>query len=242
MNEARSPLPRPGRSLPGLFRWPSALTPRIVFEDVHLAVLSKPSGLLSQGGDGSGPDLVTWLRGHFGRHYVGLIHRLDRNVSGLMVVAKRSKAAARLTAALQAGTLERRYQAWIEGHLAREATWRHALLKHEESNKAEVVPPSTPFSKMAVLSVRPVRFAGSKARPLTLAEFRLETGRSHQIRVQSAHEGFPVLGDPKYGRRRMNMKSGAPIALHSSFLRFPHPMSGAFLEFLEPIEDLSAGA
>jgi len=72
------------------------LEPRVIFEDAHLLVLSKPAGLLSQGGESPGENLVDWLRSHLGRPYVGLIHRLDRNTSGIMVVGKRTKAARRL--------------------------------------------------------------------------------------------------------------------------------------------------
>lgn len=77
------------------------LKPKILFEDANVIVLSKPAGLLSQGEIKKDENLVGWLRGHLGRHYVGLVHRLDRNTSGLMVIAKRTKAARRLTESLQ---------------------------------------------------------------------------------------------------------------------------------------------
>lgn len=91
--------------------------PPILFEDAHLVVLCKPAGLLSQGEHTGDNNLVDHLRKYFGRHYVGLVHRLDRNTSGIMVVAKRSKSAERLTKALQTGTLRRSYLGWIEGVL-----------------------------------------------------------------------------------------------------------------------------
>src|SRR6476646_8222582 len=91
------------------------LTPKIIFEDPNLIVLSKPAGLLSQGEHKGDPNLVDWLRIYLGRPYVGLVHRLDRNTSGIMVVAKRTKAAQRLTEQLQSGKLERTYLAWLEG-------------------------------------------------------------------------------------------------------------------------------
>ena len=217
--------------------------PRILFEDSHLLILSKPAGLLSQAEITGTPNLVDWLRGHVGRFYVGLIHRLDRNTSGLMVIGKRSKSSARLTAALQEGRIQRAYQAWLVGHLAAEAQWRHWLLKDEERNQVHVVKPGTRGAKEAVLRVRPLAAGMWKNHELTLAELTLETGRSHQIRVQAAREGFPVLGDSKYGTFRAeawNQDFGR-TALHSFRMELPHPMSGEIMRFEDPLpEDMSA--
>lgn len=204
-------------------------SPKIVFEDAHLIVLSKPAGMLSQGAQKGVPSVVDWLRGYLGRHYVGLVHRLDRNVSGLLVAAKRSKAAARLTASLQAGEITRTYRAWLVGRLKTVRHWRHYLVKNEMQNRVRVVSKSHPDAKEAVLSVRPIGYGNWEGRSLTLAEFELETGRSHQIRAQAAFAGYPVLGDPKYGERGEKMFHRP--ALHASRIRFPHPMSGQVLEF-----------
>lgn len=210
------------------------MTPRILFEDTHLVVLSKPAGLLSQGDISGEPSLVDWLRDHFGRHYVGLIHRLDRNTSGLLVVAKRSKAADRLTQALQEGLLDRRYKAWVVGAFSKPAqTWNHFLLKNEEKNESRVVPKGTPGAKEAQLSLQVLSVSKFSGREVSLVQIKLETGRSHQIRVQAAEAGYPVLGDVKYGpfcRDEWNKKFGRP-ALHSFFLSFPHPMSGEAMTF-----------
>lgn len=205
--------------------------PRIVFEDAHLVVLEKPAGLLSQGDLSGEISLVDWLRTHFGRHYVGLIHRLDRNTSGLLVVAKRSKSAERLTRSLQEGTLVREYLAWLIGALEDEKSWEHWVLKDERTNIVRVVASGTVGAKRASLRVAPEGKTAYRGSPLTLARFRLETGRSHQIRVQCAEEGFPLLGDAKYGGA-----SGASIpfprtALHSAFLSFPHPMTKEEMSF-----------
>jgi 23S rRNA pseudouridine1911/1915/1917 synthase len=222
------------------------LTPKILFEDTHLIVLDKPAGLLSQGERTGDENLVDWLRQYLGRPYVGLVHRLDRNTSGILVVAKRTKAAQRLTQSLQEGRLERTYLAWLEGDLRAPATWRHWLKKDEAKNLVRVVsggsrsaslsPSSSPKppagAKEAVLSIRPVDHAQWQGSPITLAELKLETGRSHQIRAQSSHEGFPLLGDAKYKSRAKEF--GRP-ALHSHRIRFDHPMSREWVELTAPL-------
>lgn len=210
-----------------------SLAPRILFEDTHLLVLDKPAGLLSQGEHTGDANLVDWLRQYLGRPYVGLIHRLDRNTSGILVVAKRTKAAQRLTESLQQGRLERTYLAWIEGALQQPATWRHVLRKDEAKNFVTVVTGAAAAQgKEAVLSVVPLERGQWQGTIITLARFKLETGRSHQIRAQSAHEGHPLLGDVKYGSKAANF--GRP-ALHSHRIRFDHPMSREWLEFEAPL-------
>lgn len=215
----------------------AVLIPEIIFEDQHLIVLSKPAGLLSQGEHTGDENVVDWLRQYFGRNYVGLVHRLDRNTSGAMVVAKRTKSAQRLTDALQKGELQRTYLAWLSGVLREPARWQHSLLKDEKSNLVRVVTPSHPQGKKALLTVRPIRTGFYEKQPVTLAEFVLETGRSHQIRVQAAQEDHPLLGDTKYA----TSKSVQPVslfgrpALHSNLIRFPHPMSGEMLTFEAPL-------
>jgi 23S rRNA pseudouridine1911/1915/1917 synthase len=216
------------------------MTPKIFFEDPHLIVVSKPAGLLSQGEITGEANLVDWCRAHFSRNYVGLVHRLDRFTSGLMVVAKRSKAAERLTKALQNGELTRAYLALLEGRLETETEWRHYLKKDPVRNTSSVVRATTAGAKEAVLRVKPVRTKIlTDGLPLTLAEFKLETGRSHQIRVQAAAMGLPLLGDAKYGAKYAVPKLDRP-ALHSARLEFPHPMTKEILRFEEPLpEDLA---
>ena len=209
---------------------------RILFEDQHLIVLSKEPGLLSQGDSSGETSLVDLLRIHFGRHYVGLIHRLDRNTSGLMVVAKRSKSADRLSEQLRTGELVRQYHAVLWGTFkdSRETLWEHLLLKDERTNEVRVVRPGTAGAKSASLKVRPI-----KAFPhpvsgdlLTLACFSLETGRSHQIRVQSATSCHPLIGDTKYGTPGSRNLFPRP-ALHSATLEFLHPISKEKMSFVE---------
>lgn len=202
----------------------------ILFEDQHLIVLSKAPGVLSQG-DISGEDsLVELLRVHFGRNYVGLLHRLDRNTSGLMIVAKRSKSAERLTEQLQKGILVRKYRAIVEGTIKESAVWKHSLLKNEKTNEVRVVQAGAPGSKAAALKISPIKSMMISGNTLTLAEFELETGRSHQIRVQSAAMKHPLIGDTKYGTKHGQTLFSRP-ALHSCFLQFEHPITKEVMKF-----------
>jgi len=211
----------------------STPAPQILFEDKNVMVLSKPVGLLSQGAKKGEPNLVDWLRGYLGRHYVGLIHRLYRNVSGAMVVAKRTKAARRLTEALQKGEIRRIYVGWVRGDLKTERVLRHSLVKDAALNEVRVVSSLDPKGKKAVLKVRPLKRRKWKGNAIMLTQFELSSGRSHQIRVQCAAEKFSILGDRKYGgqSRRWDWKVLGRPALHASRLRFPHPISGEILEF-----------
>ncbi|MBC7692547.1 MAG: RluA family pseudouridine synthase [Methylotenera sp.] len=212
----------------------SELIPTILFEDPHLVVLSKPAGLLSQGEVTGDDNLVDWLRGHFGRKYVGLVHRLDRNTSGIMIVAKRTKSAQRLTDSLQEGKIQRNYQAWLEGRLETAVRWEHLLLKDADKNVVKVVR-SNPKAQKAILHAVPLQQARYQGLQLTLAEIELETGRSHQIRAQAAHEGYPLLGDVKYGSNSASSRKFGRPALHSHRLKFPHPMTEAEMSFEAPL-------
>jgi 23S rRNA pseudouridine1911/1915/1917 synthase len=205
----------------------------ILFEDTHLIVLSKPAGLLSQGEKTGDENLVDLLRAHFGRNYVGLIHRLDRNTSGIMIVAKRTKSAQRLTEDLQKGNVHRSYLAWIEGKLDAPKKWKHFLSKDENTNTVRVVSPGQKHAKEAALNVSPLLSDQNGGDLITLAEFVLETGRSHQIRVQAAHEKHALLGDVKYGGR----KDFPRPLLHSYCLEFTHPMSKERMSLVAPLPE-----
>ena len=209
---------------------------RILFEDQQLLVLSKAPGLLSQGDISGVPSLVDLLKIHFGRNFVGLVHRLDRNTSGLMIIAKRSKSAERLTKQLQVGSLVRIYHALLLGTLTLKKTihWEHWLLKNNSTNEVKVVAPQTLAAKNAKLLVTPLlNFSDPRTlTPITLASFELETGRSHQIRVQAKEAGYPLIGDTKYGNAKGMTLFHRP-ALHSCELRFLHPISGEKMSFVE---------
>lgn len=206
--------------------------PQIIYEDIHVIVISKPAGLLSQGEHTGDPNVVDWCRKHFGRNYVGLIHRLDRNVSGIMVIAKRSKSAQRLTEALQNGELRRTYLAWVEGTLSKPEKWEDYLVRDESENISRIATSSDSNAKKAVLSVIPIRSLQVNAAKISLVEFELQTGRSHQIRAQASHRKHVIVGDKKYGGE---IKLIQRPALHSFRISFPHPMSKEILNFEAPL-------
>lgn len=211
------------------------LEPKIIAEDNHYVVISKPAGLLSQGDSSQEDSLVTFFQKLWGRPYVGLVHRLDRNTSGIMVVAKRSKAAQRLTDALQNDEIKRTYLAWVEGTPPHALTLKHYLKKNESNNVVTVHERPTPGAKEALLSAKKIRTGVIDGTPITLLEIRLETGRSHQIRAQLSHEGYPIAGDQKYGAlTRLSGRSPRP-ALHSWKISFPHPTTKEILNFEDPL-------
>jgi 23S rRNA pseudouridine1911/1915/1917 synthase len=213
---------------------------KIIYEDQHLIVIDKMSGLLSQGDSSGDVNLVDLLRDYFQRHYVGLIHRLDRNTSGLMVIAKRTKSAQRLTEALQKNQIQRDYLAWLEGdfyqtlkltqpkhedasHMYR---WEDWLVRDEIALKTSIAQ-SNPQAQKAILNIQCLKVIEVKQKQLSLAHFELETGRSHQIRVQCASRGLPLLGDHKYGAKLKFSR----LALHSYQIKFPHPMTQEIMSF-----------
>lgn len=213
-------------------RRPNITPPKVLFEDTHILVISKPAGLLSQGDISGAAHLVDWVRKYLRQDYVGLIHRLDRNTSGIMLVAKKANVARKLTDDLRADKITRKYLGWVVGDLNEKRLWRHYLAKDKGRNEVRVVGETFAGAKEAVLWAEPVEKGNWKETRLTLVRFSLETGRSHQIRVQSAEEGFPLLGDRKYGAPTADF--GRP-ALHSSEISFMHPGSGEILKFQDPL-------
>jgi len=206
----------------------------VLYEDNHVLGLSKPAGLLSQGGPPgttSLPDLIDAYRreaeGKRGKAYVGLVHRLDRNVSGAMVVARTSKAAARLSQAFseRAATLEKTYLAWVERVPAED----HVELTHRLRREGGV----TLVAAEGDDDAREARLAYTvlaRGRRAARLEVRLLTGLPHQIRCQLAYVGHPILGDLKYG--------GQPAkrpALHALRLVLPHPVGGEPLVIEAPV-------
>ena len=194
--------------------------------DNHLLVVVKPAGLLSQADRTGDPDVLTLgkalVKAHFGKPgdvFLGLVHRLDRPVSGLMVLARTSKAAARLSAQFRERTLAKTYVAVVEGAPGTGGTMEDFLLKADEA--VRVVPAGTPGAKAARLSWQALAHAAGR----TLVAVQLETGRAHQIRVQFATRGHPLAGDRRYGAARPWLLGGVPggIALHSAALTFAHP-------------------
>lgn len=202
----------------------------VLFEDNHGIAVNKPAGLLTQADATGSPSLLEWVREDLrvryhkpGNVFVGLVHRLDQPVSGVVLFARTSKAAARLSAQFRSGDIGKTYWAIVEGHIREEnGAWTDWLLKNEQSNLVRVVPEGTPTARVAELDFQ-VRARWSRRR--TWVELRPRTGRSHQLRVQLAGRGYPIVGDRKYGANSMLRASdgGPRIALHARELRFRHP-------------------
>lgn len=194
----------------------------ILYLDNHLLVINKPAGLLSQADDTGDLDVVTaakaYLKARFnkpGQVFVGLVHRLDRPASGVMVLARTSKAAARLSEQFRKGEPKKRYLALVEGVLTGTGTLSDYLQKQDQ--RVSIVSATTSGAKSAVLSWRSL-FTNQK---FTLLEVELLTGRSHQIRVQLAHQGHPIIGDLRYGAK--TKFDGRNLALHCRQLTLSHP-------------------
>ena len=224
---------------------PADIPLTIVFEDEHLAIIDKPAGLVVHPAPGHWDDTLvnalvargtTLSGGAAGRP--GIVHRLDRDTSGLMVVAKTDLAHRRLGGAIAARRVRRTYAALAWGHLDASPTVIEApLARHPQDRKRMAV---TPVGRSARTDAWVVgRFGVAE-----LLRLELHTGRTHQIRVHLEHIGHPVVGDPVYGGGGSRRISGAPRraaealeratprqALHAAALAFRHPASGEALEF-----------
>ena len=205
----------------------------LLYLDNHLLVVVKPAGLLAQGDRTGDSDLLTlgkaFLKERFdkpGNVFLGLMHRLDRPVSGVMVLARTSKAAARLTQQFKERTVEKRYLAVVEGRLTGEGTQTDWLVKEE--GHVHIVAEGHPGAKKAVLRWTALDVDG----PSTLVNVELLTGRAHQVRVQLAALGTPILGDFRYGATRE--LDGRNLALHAYRLAFVHPVQRKPMVFVAP--------
>jgi 23S rRNA pseudouridine1911/1915/1917 synthase len=204
----------------------------ILYEDNHLLAVYKPAGVLSQGDATGDPTLLdaakAWLKDKYakpGNVFVGLVHRLDRPVAGVLLFAKTSKAAGRLSAEFREGRVEKVYRAVVEGTPdPSEQTLRGHVLKDEEAKRSQLVEAATAGAREAELEYRVL---GTR-QGVSLLEVVPKTGRSHQIRVQLAGIGHPILGDVKYGASAP--LPGGVIALYARALSFRHPTRDEVVE------------
>ena len=212
----------------------------VLHEDNHIIVVMKPQGVPSCEDESKDKDMLTVVKEHIkeregktGNVYVGLVHRLDRPTGGVMVFAKSSKAAARLSEQMKTGDFEKKYSVVLVGSpKEKRATLTDYLKKNPINNMVYVCPPVTEGAKFAELEYDVLEEKSG----LTLALIKLHTGRSHQIRVQMANVGAPVYGDMRYGGEKA--KKGK-LALWAVSLSFTHPVSKERLCFkIQPPADL----
>ena len=202
-------------------------TLEILYEDNAITVAVKPAAIVSEQTE-RGDGFADLLAARNPRGYIGVIHRLDRGVGGVMVYARTPQAAAKLSAAVQERRFGKEYLAWVHGEPQPAATLRDLLFHDRMKNKTFVVERARRGVKEAILDYETLRcVTDTSGERRALVSVRLHTGRTHQIRVQFAHRGHPLLGDGKYGARG----DRCPIALFCHLLRFPHPVSGEVLTF-----------
>lgn len=202
------------------------LKQRVLFEDNHLIIINKLAGELVQGDITGDKPLLEKVRDYLkeeynkpGNVYCGLVHRLDRPTSGIVVFTKTSKALGRMNALFQEREVEKKYYAVVKiKPPSTEADLKHYLKKNATKNKSFAVKKGSSGAKEARLSYRLV----AQSERYYLLEVLLYTGRHHQIRAQLAEEGMPIKGDLKYGFPRSN--TDASISLHAGRLQFKHPV------------------
>ncbi len=225
----------------------------ILYEDDQILVVCKPSGIATQTARVGQQDMVSELKNYLAKKetlrtgqepYLGVVHRLDQPVSGLLVFAKTRSASAALSHQISTGQMQKYYYAIVLGKPAQsQDVLVNYLYKDGHNNRSYVVKEDFPEAKKAVLEYRTVKtlIALEENCEATLLEIKLMTGRHHQIRVQLANADIPILGDSKYGSMRskdFNKDSSLrSLALCAYKLRFEHPLTGEELTFERNPED-----
>lgn len=210
---------------------------QVVYEDNHIIIVYKQSGEIVQGdktGDKPLSDTVKeWIKVRYnkpGNVFLGVVHRLDRPVAGLVMFGKTSKATSRLNAMFREGQVHKTYWAIVSGTpKADEATLDNWLVRNEKQNKSYAYDHEVPNSKHALLRYKVI----ARSDNYTLLAVDLLTGRHHQIRCQLAHAGMPIKGDLKYGARRSNPDGS--ISLLSHRMSFVHPVSKKTIDITSPV-------
>lgn len=210
----------------------------VLHEDNHVIAVFKPAGLLTQGDASCDPSLLDltkqYLKEKYGKPgnvFLGLVHRLDRPVAGVVVFGRTSKAASRLSEQFRTRGVEKIYWAWVEGEPSPKAgSLAHYLRQGEK--RVEVADAESEDAKLAKLEYLTLAARDG----ITLLEVRLLTGRKHQIRVQLASLGTPILGDGKYGGKRTDGRPGIGLVAHT--LIFDHPTLKERIQVTAPNEAL----
>lgn len=238
---------RPGDRLTIVLNPPSPALPQpediplnIIYQDSDLLVVNKPRGLVVHPAPGHAQGTMVNallhhcddLAGIGGTVRPGIVHRLDKDTSGLLVVAKTDLAQLGLSQQLKEHSVSRKYKALVHGSPPLKSTVNAPIGRHRVQRKKMAVTPGR--GKEAITHFRVLAFY----RGFALMEARLETGRTHQVRVHLAHLGYPVVGDPLYGRKssKLNLQSGGQL-LHAYSLSFHHPRTGEKLEFSTPLPE-----
>ena len=213
---------------------------KVLYEDNHIIVVEKPPNIPSQADKTEDTDMINIIKGYLkekyekpGNVYLGLVHRLDRPVGGVMVFAKTSKAAGRLSEQVRNKIFKKEYLAIVDGKLEeKKGTLENYLLKNEKNNMSKVVPESTKNSKYAKLDYEVIKY--NKEIGLSLLKIYLHTGRHHQIRVQLSNIGHGICGDQKYGTRGR----GKQISLWAYKLSIEHPITKETMTFVDLPENI----
>ncbi len=207
----------------------------VLYEDNHILVVEKPINIPVQEDNSGDTDFLTQLKAYLkekynkpGNVYLGLVHRLDRPVGGVMVFAKTSKAASRLSEQIRSNKMNKIYHAVVYGKVETKGTMEDYLLKNSKLNKSFV----DSKGKHSILNYELVSFKEN----YSLVKVHLVTGRSHQIRVQFSSRNHPLYGDQKYN---VNAKANKQICLFASSLSFVHPTTKKILTFELPLPNIS---
>ena len=210
---------------------------QIIFEDNHMMVINKKSGQLVQGDKTGDSSLLELIKDFIkkrdekpGNVFLGLVHRIDRPTSGLVIYAKTSKALTRLTVMVKNREVKKTYWALTAKEMIpKSQRLVHYLQKNEKTNKATVFVKPTDGAKESILTYTIIKTLDN----YQLLEIDLETGRHHQIRAQLSKIGVPIKGDLKYGAPRSNPDGG--ISLHARKLQFIHPVTKENIEIIAPV-------
>lgn len=204
----------------------------VIYEDNHLLVVNKPAGLLVQGDQTGNTTLLDYAKSYIkvkynkpGEVFLGLAHRLDRPTSGIVVLARTSKALTRLNQQFKERSPKKTYWALVEGNPKNEDKLQHFLKRNAKSNKSFANLSEVPDSKKAILSYKCIK----KLQHYSLLEINLLTGRHHQIRAQLAAEKLFIKGDLKYGAKRPNVDGSIHLLARS--LEIIHPVRKELLCF-----------
>lgn len=209
---------------------------KILYEDNHILIVHKPAGLATQTSHVGQQDVVSELKNYLKSPYLGVVHRLDQPVEGLLVFAKTKEAAGKLTKQLSGGTLNKQYYALVCGKPEEN---RGELVDYlvKEGNVGRVGEATEKEAKQAILQYKVIK---SMTPDCSLVDVHIETGRFHQIRLQMANAGHPILGDLKYGSKEsieMSWKYQVKnVALYAYRIQLYHPMTGKKLDYaIEPV-------